>query len=541
MKKIILYSCLILLSASCAQLAPLTGGKKDIDPPKALVFLPTNASLNFNVKQIEIQFDEFIAIKDITNQFIITPQTNELPEINADGKKLTIKFNENLLPNTTYKLAFGNAIVDMHEGNALQNFEYIFSTGNLIDSLIITGVVNNAINKKPMLNVLVGLYSANATDSVVYTNKPLYITKTTADGKFNFNYLPNKNFKLIAISDANKNLVYDGAEEQIAFLENTVNTNSTNDVELNLFKELPNKCFVKKSFVIEYGKALIVYNKPCIDITTVTLKNNEGSYHINELQDSVTVYYKNVFDTLNVIVNRSTKSDTLTLKTPSLIEYGKIKKNSQLKYVVNSNLTNSFPYYKIPAIELNIPFNITDIKKEHITCYKLTDSIKIKQAYQLTENEKQVNSFFINTTLQPETQYQIIIDNGAFSDSTGRINDSLNFKFKTTSAEDYAQLKLKLQLPKKENYLVRLLNDKEQLINESLVEVSLASTSEKIIEYNNLLPGNYFVNVVEDANKNKRFDTGNYFLKQQPETIFINKTPIKLLAGWEIESEWLVK
>ena len=93
----------------------------------------------------------------------------------------------------------------------------------------------------------------------------------------------------------------------------------------------------------------------------------------------------------------------------------------------------------------------------------------------------------------------------------------------------------------KENYIVLLKNDKGQLINQQVVELSLTSTAEKLIAYKNLLPGNYYIEVIEDTNKNGVFDTGNYFLHTQPETIFVNSAAIKLLAGWEIENEWLVK
>jgi uncharacterized protein (DUF2141 family) len=100
---------------------------------------------------------------------------------------------------------------------------------------------------------------------------------------------------------------------------------------------------------------------------------------------------------------------------------------------------------------------------------------------------------------------------------------------------------MKFFFPKKENYIIMLLNEKEQLVNESFVEFSLNSTSEKIIVYKNLIPGNYFIKIVEDVNKNRLFDMGDYFLNKQPETIFVNATAIKLLAGWEIENEWIVK
>jgi uncharacterized protein (DUF2141 family) len=100
---------------------------------------------------------------------------------------------------------------------------------------------------------------------------------------------------------------------------------------------------------------------------------------------------------------------------------------------------------------------------------------------------------------------------------------------------------MKLLFPKKEKYIVMLLNEKEMIINETGVEFSLTSTSEKLITYKNLLPGNYFIKVVEDANKNGHFDVGDFFIHQQPEPVFINPTPIKLLAGWEIENEWIIK
>ena len=176
MKKIILYISIVLVLTQCAQITPLTGGKKDTTAPKAISYFPGNATTHFDKKYIEIIFDEFISLKNLSNEFIITPQTIENPEIQTNGKKLKITFNEQLLPNTTYKLAFGNSIVDIRESNPILNFEYVFSTGATIDSLKILGYVFSAETKKPQSNILVGLYSSNANDSIVYKQKPLYIT-----------------------------------------------------------------------------------------------------------------------------------------------------------------------------------------------------------------------------------------------------------------------------------------------------------------------------------------------------------------------------
>jgi len=529
------------LAARCAQITPLSGGKKDITPPKVLVYSPENASLNFNTKTIDIQFDEYITIKDIANQFIITPQVKEAPEIQTLGKKLKITFNEPLLPNTTYKLAFGNAISDLNESNVLQNFEYIFSTGSTIDSLKLHGKINNALDRKPEAQILVGLYSKDAKDSVVYKEKPLYISKTNSDGTFNFNYLPNTSFKIAAIKDQNKNLLYDGSEEQLAFIKELVIPKDSSDISLSLFKEIPAKSFIKKSFSSEYGKAHIIYNKPQTDIKTVSAKGLL-QYKLNAVKDTLTIYYDKKFDSLAVYVYHETqKTDSIDIKILSEIRYNKLITDKSIKYELKSNLNSSLAYFNKPSFELNIPVESKNIYVEKMELIEKLDSITKPISFIVVKDTGLITSFKIQADFKQEANYSLTIKKAAISDNVNRTNDSVSYKFKTTTIEDYAQLKMKLMFPKKENYLIRLLNDKDQLIDERAVEFSLTSTSEKTIEYLNLIPGNYFVRVVEDANKNRLFDTGDYFLNTQPEIIYINSSPIKLLPGWEIENEWIVK
>ncbi len=541
MQKLPIYICLIFLATRCAQITPLSGGKKDTNPPKALIYSPENTSLNFNAKTIEIQFDEYITLKDIANQFIITPQVKETPEIQIHGKKLKIIFNEQLLPNTTYKLAFGNAICDLNESNVLQNFEYIFSTGSAIDSLMLHGKILNSLDKKPEAQILVGLYSQEASDSIIYKEKPLYITKTNSAGIFIFNYLPNMPFKIVAIKDQNKNLLYDGSEEQIAFTKNLIHPGDTSNITLNLFKEKPSKSFIKKSLSSEYGKVYIIYNKSQTDIKNVRAKGLL-QYELNPFKDTLAIYYNNKFDTLEVYVDHDArKIDTVYVKILSETKYNKQFADKLIKYELKSNLNSSLAFFNQPSFELNVPVESKNIYLEKFELIEKLDSTSKPIPFIIAKDTGLITSFKIQADFKQETNYLLIIKKYAILDNLNRTNDSVAYKFKTTIIDDYAQLKMKLMFPKKENYLVRLLNDKEQLINERSVEFSLTSTSEKLIEYSNLIPGVYFMRVVEDANKNGLFDMGEYFLNKQPESIFINPLPIKLLAGWEIENEWIVK
>ncbi len=529
------------MSVQCAQIAPLTGGAKDVEPPKALKFEPENASTNFSQSEIVISFDEFIGVKDLANQFIITPQTKAQPEIEADGKKLRIKFAEALLPNTTYKLSFGNSIIDLHESNAIEDFMYVFSTGALIDSLKLEGDIFNYTNKKPSANILVGLYDSLLSDSVVFSEKPAYQTKTNSNGHFKFNYLPNKSFKLIAIKDENKNSVYDGSSEEIAFSSLAINPNDSVKSSMSLFKELPGKNFIKKSWSPEYGKVSIIYNKPQLDIDN--LLANGKSQDISKFDDdTLTIYYTNEYDTLRTLVHHQNNiTDTVVVKTANQAQVKKQIEAHTLKYQFISNCNGVLPYYQLPMFNSNFPVTINEYKATKISLKATDDTLKANIPFSIVFDKQNPTLFYIDASLKQETSYSLVIEKGVFVNTDGRINDSTTYKFKTTSIEDYAQLNLKLQLPSKTNYIIQLLNDKDAIIKESLIELSLSSTSETILTYKNLLPGNYFVRVAEDANKNKRFDTGNFYLKQQPENIFINPNSIKLLSGWEIESEWIVK
>ncbi|MBI3520661.1 MAG: Ig-like domain-containing protein [Bacteroidetes bacterium] len=541
MQKLLIYICLILLGTRCAQITPLTGGKKDATAPKALTYKPENATLNFNAKTIEVTFDEYITLKDVSNQFIITPQTKETPEIEAAGKKLKITFNETLLPNTTYKLAFGNAITDLNESNVLQNFEYIFSTGPVIDSMKLSGKVYNAIDLKPSAQVLIGLYDATAIDSVIYKDKPLYITKTDDGGTFKFNYLPHSPFKMVAIKDANKNLLYDGSEEQIAFRKESVTPGDSNNISLSLFKETPFKSFIKKSYSAEYGKAYIIYNKPQEDIREVTAKGLLY-YKQNRLKDTVVLYYANKYDTLETFVKYDAKkTDTIYIKLITAGAFDKQLKNKAIKYNLQAGFGSALPFYQLPSFDLNVPADSRKLTEDKLILMEKTDSVSKKIPFKIIKEDNWITSFKVQAEFKPEANYTLTVQKAAITDNSQRMNDSVSYQFKTTAVDDYAQLKMKLLFPKKENYIVILLNDKEQLIEERVIEFSLMSTSEKIIDYKNLIPGNYFIKVVEDANKNGLFDAGDYFLNKQPEIIFVNPSPIKLLAGWEIENEWIVK
>lgn len=527
----------------CAQIAPLTGGAKDAVAPKLLKAIPENGSVNFHSTTVELDFNEFVQVKDISNQLVVTPQTKELPFVEARGKKIMVKFSETLLPNTTYRLYFGQAISDMHESNTLSNFVYVFSTGQLIDSLSIKGQISNAFNLKPEENITVGLYPESEKDSVIYSQKPLYFTKTGNNGNYELNNLPHARYQLAAYSDKNKNNRYDGGEEMIGFAANIIETGSDSIVNARVYKEANNKQFIKKAYSPNYGLAYIIYqNEQLNNVKAVETeqKNVCSNYGIN---DTCIVYYNNVFDTLKLIIEHGAESkpDTvaITVLTKEKFEKMMTDKKLLLETAFTPQLNGSMPYYELPGLLFNSAIGNFSIDTAKIVFISRKDSVITRLPFDF--QSASCNRLKSKQPLKQETEYELIIAKGTFKNSFGMENDSVKFSFKTNSPEDYASLIVKISLPGKENFMVQLISEKGELVAENYIEQSIASSTDYNCKFSNLPPAVYFVKTYEDNNKNRKWDAGRYIGKQPAENVYINPISVKLLANWDSEAEWRVK
>lgn len=534
-----------MLFTKCAQITPLTGGKRDTTPPKIINTLPQNGALNVTSGTIEIYFDEYVQVKDIANQLVITPQPKEMPLVEAKGKKISVKFNEALLPNATYRLFFGNAIADMHEANILANYEFVFATGNYIDSLKLEGDVTNAYTLKKESDIIIGLYPLNGNDSTIYLNKPTYFTKTNASGQFKLSNLPKSTYNIAAFSDKNKNLMFDSGEEMIGFGEQPVNSGNDSLIHFTLFKEDNAKQFLKRSISPYYGMAYLVFNKEQTNV--VRALNPEQDNNIKScggLNDTAVVYYHDVFDTLSLVVLSGLeikKADTVKINIPSKEKVNRLMADQKLKLeMTSSNISSgNLPYYDQPELKFSNAIDTSKSNKDLIELYEINDTVKTKEQVKL--EVVKCNGLKLLNRFKPGMSYELILRKGAIYGEMGVTNDSLKFNFKTNEAEDYANLSLKLMMPTKENCMIQLLNDKSQTVREYYAEQSISSSTEVNIQFKNLIPGNYFVRVFIDENKNKVWDTGSYLKKKQAEIIYLNTTPVKLLANWDSETEWIVK
>lgn len=224
MRKNVIYAlCLLLLIGSftqCGQPLPPMGGLKDSLPPILVRSLPQDSATNIMAKKIVLEFDEYVQLKEVQQQLVVSPVPKVQPLVEAKLKTLTINIKDTLQNNTTYAFNFGNALQDINENNPLKNFTYVFSTGSSIDPGKLTGQVLMAETGKPD-STIIAILQPDLSDTAVRKKKPKYMTRLNGEGFFTFRYVAPGTYNLFAIKDADGGLKYDQAEA-FGFLDNPV-------------------------------------------------------------------------------------------------------------------------------------------------------------------------------------------------------------------------------------------------------------------------------------------------------------------------------
>lgn len=558
------FAVKMILLASCAQIVSPGGGKRDSNPPRVLKYTPDSAKIGFNSKSIEINFDEYIQLKDLNNQFIISPPLNKTPDVAVKNKTLTLIFdkNETLKPNTTYCISFGNAVQDMNEGNAIENFQYIFSTGTFIDSLKVKGLVQTAFDHKTEKGILVMLYSEHS-DSAVYKSQPDYFAKTKADGSFEINNVKAGSYRIVAIKDANGNYKYDGDAETIAFSDSLVNPSDKKTINLELFQEPAKRVFLKKYSHPSYGKFEFVFNQGSDSIRIVNLSNDlkgvQEYVEFSKNKDSLTYWIVNYQkDSIKLQVSNGNKIiDTVEFKFINKEEALKSKRNPLKLTVVGSpNGSQSFDLNKPFSLTFSTPINLLAIKKDTILLKKESSNFQ-KNMLDLTYKNIGLCKFSIalrdpflvkektGILAVPEqieinqwaenTNYHLFVPPATFTDVFGLTNDTIKIDFKTREAKYYGSLKLKIVIPEtKNNYIVQLIDEQGNVQLEDFVK----KTEELNFEY--LHPKKYRLKIIVDENNNGKWDGGDYLKHIQPEKVIYNSELINVRSNWDLELDWKV-
>ena len=219
--RFILLTTFIVLVIACAKISAPSGGPRDKTPPVVVKSVPANGAVNYRDKKIAITFDEYVVLDNIADKFMVSPPMKKKPRVFTRGKNVNVEFDDDLRDSTTYTFYFQDAVKDLNEGNILQNFQFVFSTGPVVDSLSVTGNVYKTLSLEAPEKTQVLMYKEMA-DSAVVKHLPDYIARVNPDGYFRIDNVSAGKYKLYALKDDDNSRNYNSVEEAFAFLDNPV-------------------------------------------------------------------------------------------------------------------------------------------------------------------------------------------------------------------------------------------------------------------------------------------------------------------------------
>ena len=562
-------ACVILGSLmfpwGCANTTtPPTGGPKDTIPPVLRKVEPLPATVHVPTKKTKLRFsfDEYVKIKD-ANAVYLSPPLEKKPKAVIRGKSLEVTFESDLDSNTTYTLDLTGALADNNEGNLFPGFTLVFSTGAQIDSMCLTGLVQDCNTLMPVKGATVVLYKDHS-DSAVFLRRPVAAAKTDDWGFFSIRNIQDTLYRVYAIKDENNNNMYDPESERIAFLDTlfrptTVYNDSLYEfkkfdmkdtalcmarfpqIELNLFRETPSKQFIVKKERVGPRTAYLTFMAPHARIHDLRIKGLPREKLIRQFnlqQDSLELWVndkRKMPDTLQLVVKYD-KTDTNGVLKPQeelvKLTYSKELRAELMKKERNYRdrkhedtiavMTTQADPTRVEQYGFEIEFKYPLIR-DSWDSLKLT-AINPRQQesagkYDVIRDSTNLRMFRVmpRERFQPGYDYILKIPHRGFRDVNGYYNDSTQLKVTLPNDEKLSSVTLELS-GVHNRYIVDLLGEKRDKVIRSFI---VDSDGPLVFPY--LKQGQYCIRITEDKNRNALVDTGELLARRQPEKVLFFK------------------
>lgn len=568
-----------LLVYACASQGMPQGGDFDLDPPVFVRSKPAPNAVNFRGNKIELIFDEYISIEKPGESVIITPPQLTSPVIKAIGKGISVELKDTLILNATYTFDFTNGIVDNNEKNAMEGFTFAFSTGDVIDSLVISGVLLNAANLEPMPGIIVGLHS-NLSDTA-FTHLPFDRTSRTNDrGQFWIRNIAPGSYRLFALGDNDRNFRYNFPLEGIAFEDSLIVPSFTPALrmdtlwrdtltidtirEVHYTRFLPDNLllyYFQDNFITQYlskterptDRQLIFRFSAPVDISPYLYLIGDSlrqDWYIPEyspdrstltcwLTDSLV--FKN--DTLLVgaeymahdsLFNLTLVSDTIRMNFRSRREEKKKKddknKEGEKPNFLDIRLTPGGTADILDTVKILFGEPLRELYPSDVRVERRVDTLWEAREFPLLQDSLNPRLIYLTNQWGYGEEYRVIFDSAKVHSIYDRWNDSIAFGFKFRNEDEYGDLYVKI--------VGNVTDGFGELLDASDKVVRHSSLYNGELIFENLKPGKYYLRYIEDQNGNGKWDPGRYSEWLQPEKVYYYNSffEVKKIVG--IEQTW---
>ena len=520
---ILLLGGLLLTTVQCAKRASPTGGPRDSLPPVLINASPKLNTVFFDKEEFNLTFDEYVTLKDISKQLIISPPLSssqyKVYPVTGASKKVTLKLLDSLMDNTTYTFNFGESINDFNESNPSSYLTYTLSTGATIDSLYIKGRVTDAFERETERYISLQLYPVDSIykDSVIFTEKPLYVTSTLDTTIFRFQNLRAGKYAIIALEDKAGNYFFDQNIDKIGFVDSLIEIPQDSILDFRLFQEKANFFWDKPYFINEHHIALAYYGEredESYKMVSQVPESFESLVTQNRETDTLDYWFRGAeLDSLQFEFNIK---DSLQIKTVYF------KNPTPDSLVVDKNTSGSLRLLEKFELKTNLP--ITEVNSEQVKVTNI-DTLPVPASLKIQENYDRIT---IDFEVIPNDRYEITLLPNALVDFWGNTNDTLVYRTSTKKIEDYGNIFLRVQHQSPHPYIIELLKG-DEVFRRYDTPLEGGNYSFKLLD-----AAKYRVRLIEDANQNKKWDTGNYLEKIQPEQVIYYWKEIDVRANWDM-------
>jgi hypothetical protein len=554
---VVLALCTILFPNSCANTTtPPSGGDKDTIPPVIVGIspLPGETKVPVHGTKIKIDFDEYVTVKESKNIYLSPPQ-QKMPKNRIRGKTLEVYFDDDLEPNTTYTLDLTGAIQDNNESNLYPGYTLCFSTGDHVDSMAITGIVQDCNTLQPVSGATVMLYK-DLADSAVYKTRPVAAVKTDDWGFFALRNVADTLYRLYAIQDEMGNNIYDPDNDKVAFIDSvirpTIKINDTlpellkydmkdtlhcmarkAEYELNLFTGKPNKQLIENEGRTGDRTGFVTFMAPNAQIDSLWIRGIPQKNLIlqfNQLRDSLCFWIndrRRMPDTLHVFVDYMKTDSTGTLKPFTehlrLVQENVNKSRRAARKEIKKEDTTCIVSVKAdPNLVEQYGFTFTfslPIITENFDSLTLIATNPRMQESRMKFNVTRDTLDLLKYTLMPEGKlqkgwdYRLKVPDKAFRDINGNWSDSTEVNVSLPDDDKLSTLILKLTNVGSKCIVDLLNSDRTKTIRSYIVQ------SDQTVTFPYLTADKYSIRITEDRNGNGMVDTGDLLSHRQPEKV----------------------
>ena len=535
-----------------------SGGPKDTIPPVIVKISPLPGTVNVPVHNASVRFtfNEYVKIKD-ANAIYLSPPQEKKPKAVIHGKSVVITFEEDLLPNTTYTIDLTSAIVDNNEGNLYPGYTLAFSTGDQLDTMCVTGLVQDCNTLSPLKGATVLFYKDHA-DSAIFLHRPDAAARTDDWGFFSLRNIQDTLYRVYALKDVNNNNMYDPETESVAFLDSlfrpvTVITDSLyefkkfdmkdtllclarkTEMELNVFREMPSKQMIMNKKRVDLRSGYVTFNAPNAVIHDMRIKGlprEKLLSQFNPEHDSLELWVndpRKMPDTLQLVI-RYDKTDT-TGKTKPTDETVRLVIEKELKAELNKSSTRDRKHedticvYKASADPTTVEQYGFQLEFKYPIVEDGWDSLRLRSVnprqqealvpFTLIKDTANLRVFRVMPVEKFQKGYDYIlrVPHRRFRDINGYLNDSSLVKVTLPDEEKFGSIKLELS-GVKSKYIIDLLNEKRDKVIRSFI---VEEDGPVVFPY--LKEGSYCIRITSDRNRNNLVDTGNLLEHRQPEKV----------------------